>query len=137
MLSTNLKQKMQQARVSAAELERRIKTPYVVNNILNGKSKNPSAITTSAIARELNCSIEDLLQKPKAHRSDSINKPLDYKLLAETLNFLKDHNDTANLSLEEVLDILRSGYDYSTKEEPIVFSGKFINWLIEQKSKSL
>ena len=49
--------------MTAAELERRTGIPHAVINILHGRSKNPSIRTAQAIAKELGCSVEDLINE--------------------------------------------------------------------------
>lgn len=64
-LQKNIKNKLEQKNISIAELERRAGLRHAVINILHGRSKNPSIHTAQAIAKELNCSIEDLLSEKK------------------------------------------------------------------------
>ena len=64
-LQKNIKDRLEQKNISIAELERRAGLRHAVINILHGRSKNPSIHTAQAIAKELDCSIEDLLSEKK------------------------------------------------------------------------
>lgn len=61
-LSNNIRQKLSTKNISASELERRAGLKQsTLQNILYGRSRNPSIDTIKSIARELNCSIEELI----------------------------------------------------------------------------
>ena len=128
MLQNNLKKRMQQAKISAAELERRIKTPYVVTNILNGKSKNPSAVTTLAIARELECSVDELVSGETV-QTDKVNLPI----VREILEVMQSIPQTDKLTFADFIEVLEMSYDFATKEEPHTASCRFIKWVVAQQ----
>ena len=63
ILQANIKKQLNEKNMTAAELERRTGIPHAVINILHGRSKNPSIRTAQAIAKELGCSVEDLINE--------------------------------------------------------------------------
>lgn len=61
-LQANIKKRLSVRSLSVSELERRAGLKQsTVQNILHGRSKNPSIETIKCIAQELNCSIEELI----------------------------------------------------------------------------
>ncbi len=67
-----LKQKMEQEGITAYALEKRAGLkPSAVNNIIYGKSKNPSITVLKAISRALNCTVADLIGEEPDHQIDS------------------------------------------------------------------
>ncbi len=64
-LQKNIKDRLEKKNISIAELERRAGLRHAVINILHGRSKNPSIRVAQAIAKELGCSVEDLLSEKK------------------------------------------------------------------------
>ena len=62
-LQRNIKKQLEQQNISVAELERRAGLRHAVMNIMHGRSKNPSIRVAQAIAKELGCSMEDLLSE--------------------------------------------------------------------------
>ncbi|MCA9749951.1 MAG: helix-turn-helix transcriptional regulator, partial [Romboutsia sp.] len=60
-LQRNIKYYLKQQGLTVAELERRAGTKHAVVNIVHGRTINPSAQVTQAIAKQLGCSMEDLL----------------------------------------------------------------------------
>lgn len=80
-MQTNIKKHLSAQNMTAAELERRTGIPHAVVNILHGRSKNPSLKTVQAIAKELNCSVEDLLAEDIQHAQEN-------KQRANTCNIL-------------------------------------------------
>ena len=64
-LQYQLRNRMQDQGISANALEKRAGLKQsAVQNILQGKSKRPTALLLQAIARELNCTISELLVEP-------------------------------------------------------------------------
>ena len=59
--------------ISFYELEKKAGLrPHAVQNILRGRSKKPSGELLQAIAQELGCTVEDLLQSQKTNYTDEI-----------------------------------------------------------------
>lgn len=90
ILQENIKRKLKKQKLSIAELERRTGLRHSVINIMHGRSKNPSAKTTLAIAKELGCSIEELLTE---QNYDSTNYLLDDSCKYAKNNFTNLNNE--------------------------------------------
>ena len=78
-LQKNIKARLEKHNISIAELERRAGFRYAVINILHGRSKNPSIKVAQAIAKELGCTVEELLaeavQPPPADSVQQAKQP--------------------------------------------------------------
>lgn len=70
-MQANIKKQLSEKNMTAAELERRTGIPHAVINILHGRSKNPSIRTAQAIAKELGCSVEDLISDGAAQTKNT------------------------------------------------------------------
>lgn len=79
-LRSNIKEQLSRKDMSVRELEKRSGLKYsVVQNILHGRSKNPTIKVVQLIAKELGCSIEDLIGASDKNGLDLSNNPLDVK----------------------------------------------------------
>lgn len=144
-----IKQKISEQDSSVHALEKRAGLrPSAIQNIIYGRSKNPSITLIKAIAQALDCNIEDLVtsetlnqQQSKTHtskhenRSSSETKAWNQDLYLKCFNtiysILKDNKITAEKN--KILDIVDEIYNYSLRSsrgEPDIY---FATWLIERK----
>ncbi len=63
VIQKNIKRLLKDQNLSIAELERRAGLRHSVINIVHGRSKNPSVKIAHAIAKELGCTMEELLSE--------------------------------------------------------------------------
>ena len=111
VLQNNIKLQLNKKNISIAELERRAGLRHAVINILRGRSKNPSIKIASAIAKELECSIEDLITEPgsnpDSHTGFSTNNDIDSNQNTVPIDSIvqTDHNFTLDNQKDSKLDL--------------------------------
>ena len=146
-LKSNIKRLLSDHNLSAHALERRAGLkPSAIQNILHGRSKRPGIDVIYAIAQELNCSVDDLMERPIEAISPKVElAPPVWNIQAlETiipilLLELKKHQKTVEKNT--LLILLNEVYSYAEKTDTQNVSHSFIAWLTErvltaQKEKS-
>jgi transcriptional regulator with XRE-family HTH domain len=89
-LGVRLKQKIKEHNLSTCAFEKKVGLkPSAINNIIYGRSKNPSATLLQTIAKGLNCSLSELLD-------DDLISSYDQQILEKTDNY-QGHNDSSSL----------------------------------------
>ena len=142
-LRINIKNKVQQNKTSVSELERRAGLkPSTLQNIVLGRSKNPSLDTIMSLARELGCTIDELISPTMDHKfKTTTTEPLIKVIWNETLfksiinyisEFLTQHS-FSSIAINEVLECIKEIYNYSLKAKVQTMDTKFAEWLIERK----
>lgn len=136
-LQDNIKRQLQAKNMTAAELERRTGIPHAVVNILHGRSKNPSIKTAQAIAKELGCSLEDLIgvESPiDGPVEQNTNNSFDLQLYTNAFNTLCKRVQAANLNptAQQMSAWLTDIYTYSSGRTDKVIDERFIQWLLER-----
>lgn len=131
-IQQNIKRALQAKNMTAAELERRTGIPHAVVNILHGRSKNPSLRTAQAIAKELGCSVEELLAEPKNVDSNNVNWNLDlyqqvFKVVCEQVQKL-NKKPTPEKMAQWLTDI----YNYTLGHETLQVDARFVRWLLDR-----
>lgn len=131
-IQQNIKRALQAKNMTAAELERRTGIPHAVVNILHGRSKNPSLRTAQAIAKELGCSVEELMAEPKQPNPDNVDWNMDlykqvFKVLCEQVQILNKQPTPEKMS-QWLTDI----YNYTLGHETLVVDARFVRWLLER-----
>jgi transcriptional regulator with XRE-family HTH domain len=114
--------------------------PHAVVNILHGRSKNPSLKTVHAIAQQLGCGVEELLNQPLSTpvtKQNSANSVWNADLYLETvkvlLESLKQHQMQPDLNwLHEAIS---EAYAYALGNPEQKCDSRFIRWLVEKKLK--
>lgn len=116
--------------------------PHAVQNILRGKSKNPSGALLQAIARELGCTIEDLLQEQDTSFGEEIslskkallNQPYEYpELFLEAVKFVNkalEEKDPA-LTIEQCVSCMEEIYLHSLQKNPQEIDIQFAEWWMD------
>lgn len=139
-IQTNLKNQLEKQSLTVAELERRTGLRHAVINILRGRSKNPSIKVAHAIAKELGCSIEDLITdfssprntKPKADLNlvewnNDLSKAI-YNSLSHSILQKK-----AKLNINEFSDLFKEVYSYCSGSPDQSVDNRFIEWLVAKR----
>ena len=145
VLQKNIKKHLQKKNISVTELERRAGLKHAVINIMHGRSKNPSAKITFAIAKELDCSVEDLFTDEEiftpvkvsqipAYKTD--NAPIwDAQVLTDCVSIInqKISQQNINPNLDLVLSWVRQAFCYAKSEPSNQVEERFIDWLITNR----
>lgn len=139
-LQENIKRQLHAKNMTAAELERRTGIPHAVVNILHGRSKNPSIKTAQAIAKELGCSVEELLAEDFRLHQDNTKKQdiWNAQLYATVFQIVNDQIQKLKLqpSPEIVGEWLTEVYKYSLSSPDLSVDQRFVQWLLERSQAS-
>lgn len=131
-IQNNIKRQLHAKNMTAAELERRTGIPHAVINILHGRSKNPSLRTAQAIAKELGCSLEDLLNDvaPKQETEQTLNM----QLYTEVFKSICAQIQAANLKPThmQMAQWLTDIYNYCLASPEKKVDSRFVQWLLER-----
>jgi len=142
-LRTNIKNKIQQNKTSVSELERRAGLkPSTLQNIVLGRSKNPGLETIMSLAKELGCTIDELIspsvdsqfKKAKTDLPMKIiwNETLFISIVSYIAEFLTQHSFSL-IEINEVLECIKEIYTYSLKAQSETMDSKFAEWIVERK----
>ncbi len=133
-IQANIKKQLHDKKMTAAELERRTGIPHAVINILHGRSKNPSLRTAQAIAKELGCSVEELLAEPNAittanHYINTTWLPSLYKQAFEAVhNYILSH--ALQPEAKQVSECITEVYAYTLGSSEQIIDLRFVQWLV-------
>jgi transcriptional regulator with XRE-family HTH domain len=134
VLQDNIKRHLQVHNMSAAELERRTGIPHAVVNILHGRSKNPSLKTAQAIAKELGCTVEELLAEDVAAVVNPAKQAWNPGLYNEVFQMV--FNCIQKLKLqpepEQIGAWLTEVYNYSLGNPELKVDQRFVVWLLSR-----
>lgn len=153
LLIDNIKKRLSSNDMSVSELERRAGLKQSsVQNILHGRSKNPSVETIRSIAHELNCSIEELIGEisdnlrdqsvdgSRARVAQDIDNDIEthkevwnanlYIQAIETVQAILDIKN-AKLSKKQVLAAVDEVYRYSIGSSDEI-DRRFAEWIIDK-----
>ena len=142
--------RMKARNISTIELEREASLkPHAVRNILRGHSKRPSVDIVHAVARILECTVDDLLQGMNIFTDDKKGKTREelleqsYKsgLLAETMILIdaKVSKEKHKLTTHQVLTCIEETYIHSLQKGLNKVDKDFAEWfmgLITMKKKN-
>lgn len=131
-IQKNIKRQLQAKNMTAAELERRTGIPHAVINILHGRSKNPSIKTAQAIAKELGCTVEELITDENAITTPAYAwNPQIYTAALTAINSciqqmqLQPKPETVGQWLTEV-------YNYTIGSPTTNVDQRFVEWLLSR-----
>lgn len=142
-------QKIEEQKRTISSLERMAGLPQnAVRNILEGRSQNPTITTLHAIAKVLNCSLDELIGNlsnanvaiTKSNNSekhlDNIewNPDLFYSITEAIIAHLKQIN--LQPKLPQILFFIEESYVYSMTKKNKQIDLPFIEWLIEHNLKN-
>lgn len=136
-LQSQLRNRMQDQGISAHALEKRAGLkPSAVQNILQGKSKRPTALLLQAISRELNCSIQDLLGEGEGVSfiaKEKIFHEWNSKLYVEAIQIVEELLLQKKIEATKgtVLKYSEEIYRYSIESQLGQLDRYFANWLID------
>ncbi|OJW51124.1 MAG: hypothetical protein BGO67_12405 [Alphaproteobacteria bacterium 41-28] len=127
--------------LSALEKKAGLKT-NIVQNILRGKSKKPSAEILQAVSEVLECTVKDLLNKEEIFQENETlesdkeilnNKYEHPKLLQDTVKWINDFTtqQDAELTVSQVLTSIQEIYLHSLQTNPIKVDQEFGEWFID------
>lgn len=130
-----IKDKIEEKGISAHALEKMAGLkPSAVQNILYGRSKNPSISTIQAIANALGCSVTSLISGQDDESSSKASdlpwsQPLFLKCFDEVKNQLDKYGLTA-MNKEEILSLVEEVYHYSQSNGIDTADANFTKWII-------
>lgn len=127
-MQTNIKKQLHAKNMTAAELERRTGIPHAVINILHGRSKNPSIRTAQAIAKELGCSVEELISEPTKPVNAGWNAQVYRSIFEAVYNCIQTKNIRPEPKL--VSECITEAYTYTIGSPNQTVDLRFIEWLI-------
>lgn len=146
-LQYQLRNRLQHKGISARALEKRAGLkPSAVQNILQGKSKRPTALLLQAIARELNCSISELLgdstvatqssqweEKASLDSKEGFAHEWNSKLYVEAIQIVEEllSQKKVEATKETVLKYADEIYRYSIESQSGKLDRYFATWLID------
>lgn len=141
ILQTNIKKQLSEKNMTAAELERRTGIPHAVINILHGRSKNPSIRTAQAIAKELGCTVEELISESSCttKQTDTNSIKLSNKwdaelyLQATKVICMLIQNTNANPDPIIVAECITEVYLYAQGGEMNIIDQRFAEWIVNKK----
>jgi len=135
-----LKKKIEEQGISAHALEKMAGLkPSAVQNILYGRSKNPSILTIKAIADALGCEITTLIDIPEsAKKEPTPNHIWDQELYLECSTACNEslHHMGMSFSKDAILNIIDETYHYTVSNTLKKPDKNFIRWIIEKTNKS-
>lgn len=135
-LQKNLRHYLREKNTSAHALEKKtgLKSS-AIQNILQGKSKKPSADLIFLISQELGCSVEDLLSKeaPQTEKKLSTGKwiPQLYMDSFKYVCHLVQEHKTP-LAKEKILQLVEEVYTYSIQGNSSQVDGRFAEWVVQR-----
>lgn len=109
------------------------------SNIMTGEIKNPGVYTVAKIAKELNCSIDELIgRNTQESKSKNTSKSI------EQINFQSDlalgsamavldllNKAKQDVSFKEFLHIVATVYKYSIGKKANIVDEYFANWFVQ------
>ena len=139
-LQLKIKDYLDKNGITVSELERRAGVPHAVVNIMRGRSKNPSMKVANSIAKELNCSVEELFEDRNCNNTKIENrtnsKPMQYdeELLQNSLKALTQALAEYQLSPEitDVLKCVEDIYKYTVDSPTKEVDLRFTKWLAQK-----
>jgi transcriptional regulator with XRE-family HTH domain len=145
-LQKNIKHYLSEKDMSVSELERNSGLKQsTVQNILHGRSKNPSIETIQLLAKEFDCSIEELIGDQeysynKNHRTQKLvhpeeNCPWNASLFIEAVSIIDKLLKAKNITLPKsrILALVEELYRYSIGTSDKA-DERFAHWIVEKAS---
>lgn len=146
-MSTALKKKIQRAiedaDISVLEFERRAGVRQsAVSNILYGRSTNPSSKLLQAIANEIGCTFESLLNpnekssgkgKKGSSKTWKVNIMIAKKAMNEMVRLTSEMNIDVTSNSKEFFDCVREVHDYSVSHDKNDIDYKFAQWIVDTR----
>ena len=126
--------------ISVRELERRAGLKArAIYNILAGKSESPSISTLLPIAKEMGCSLDQLVLKQPFLSEINISIDNDIKfvkrLYDKTYKFILDNINQEKVSFGLFMNLLSEIFIYSTVNNNGTLDEEYALWFIKRKLK--
>lgn len=136
-LQVNIKEKLKKKGITVSEVERRAGlNKTTVQNILLGRSRSPGIDIISALAKELECTVDELISPesevklPKAMKLDWYDTTF-IRAIQYVSAFLKKRS--INCSLEAVINCAAEIYAYSLRANlKDNIDEQFAEWITER-----
>lgn len=146
LLSTKIKEIIKEKGISAHALEKRAGLrPSAIQNILYGRSKNPSISTLNAIAQALGYSVAELINDSVNPNEDNVENVLfeppeinqknwNCSLYLDCTGTVVDIAKKSNQSIskEEIITFIDHVYSYSASQKEGIADEYFARWLFER-----
>ncbi len=143
ILQANIKHRINKIGLSVSELERISGLKQgSIQNILLGRSKNPGIEIISALAKELGCSIEELIySSSKLTKQKELNKqtlknlPWEPDLFINASIFVKDYiaKNKIKATLDKIIECVQEIYAYSIDDNSTTIDQKFGEWIVANR----
>lgn len=126
--------------INALEREAQLKSSSIAS-IISGRSQNPNVFTIAAIAKILDCSVDDLL-RPNAilEKSSTVhvvnNDNIDYIQTVLESNIREIAKCFASkkqtIDVDKLMQALKSACIFSMKKNITIADTEFVEWLLSQ-----
>jgi len=143
VLQKNLRDILSKNNLSVSELERRAGLKQrAIQNILMGRSTNPGIDIISQLAKNLGCSIEELISEQTLDIKKSEKKPEPPNhfpwnpiLFNNTFEFVNQFITEKKITppINKVLDCIREIYSYCFDNDKNVLDKKFAEWIVNNR----
>lgn len=141
-LQKRIKNYLETTGLSVASLERNagLKT-NVIRNILRGQSKRPTGVTLQAVAKVMECTVQDLLEGKNSsfredmgvspHESPMVQFP---EILNEALQCVQKiaQDNQYKFTIHQTLRIVEEVYAYTIKKDPPKIDRDFVEWFVQR-----
>lgn len=133
-LQLKIKAYLDENGITVSELERRAGVPHAIVNIMRGRSKNPSIRVANSIAKELNCSVDELFEKKSCTNTKETGCPCDAEVLNNSFKVLTNVLTEYQLSpeLSDVLRCVEDIYKYTMESPTKEVDKRFAKWLTQR-----
>lgn len=134
ILKEKVKTLLEKKNISVREAEKRSGlNPGIVNNILNGRSKNPRIDTLLAISKTLGCEVRDLLDTTNFDNYSESKLEWDFSLYSKTIQTILEICKKNNLdfSKEVIFNIVDEVYAYSYFKGDKNINKNFAEWVVK------
>ncbi len=146
MLIDTIKQeilsRIEEKNLTIGLLERKAKLPNnTIRNIISGTSKNPGINSLTAIAKVLECSVDELLGKKIESRTGisylrlAEHSELSLELFKEIIDFIESYikQHKVKISFEDFLFFIKESYIFALNKNSKKVSTSFVEWIIENR----
>lgn len=134
--------RLQEKNLNISSLERKAGLPRSsIRNFFHGASNNPGIASLEAIAKVLECSVDELIGKvykteSKAKPKQDVNREWIEELFYNILNYIAAYTKKMGykVTLEKMFFYLKESYIYSLEKNNNKMDKKFIEWIIEKNT---
>lgn len=142
-IQEQIQERMKEKNLTQTELSRKAGlSPNGIRHILSGDSANPGIETLHAISRLLDCTVDELIGKPKSQTYMStvmeLNKaktahPWKADLYQSCLNEVQEHIKVKNYqpTMEQVAFFVKEAYIYAMEGNSNKADLRFTKWIVD------